>query len=187
MTEVKTKPDEYQAAKSVLITFARYGFKKTSMQDIADAAGVSRQSVYKKFGSKEQCYQWVIRTYLIDMYSRIFAALDKDELPVAHTLLKVFEIFILESVEIVNHPHGTLILDDALKAANNSDEDWPLRFRARLADYLSRHKLTSADKAQGVAFTLIYAGKGLILEGRNNDEFYREMPLIINSITTADI
>ncbi len=49
--------DEHNKAKDLMLTFAQYGFKKTSMEDIGSAVGVTRQSIYKKFGSKEKCYQ----------------------------------------------------------------------------------------------------------------------------------
>ena len=59
--------DEYRVARQVLRTFAVYGFKKTSMEDIAKAIGVSRQSVYKRFGNKKRCYAWVVDAYLGDI------------------------------------------------------------------------------------------------------------------------
>ena len=34
-------------------TFLRYGFKKTSMDDVAQAAGVSRQGLYLYFETKD--------------------------------------------------------------------------------------------------------------------------------------
>ncbi len=34
------------------------------MEEIARAVGLSRQSIYKKFGSKEACYTWALKTYM---------------------------------------------------------------------------------------------------------------------------
>ena len=47
-----TVNNDNEKAKDMLATFAQYGFKKTSMADIARAMGISRQSVYKKFDQK---------------------------------------------------------------------------------------------------------------------------------------
>lgn len=41
--------------------FLQYGFAATSMDDIADAAGVSKRTVYSNFGSKDELFAEVIR------------------------------------------------------------------------------------------------------------------------------
>ena len=41
--------------------FARYGFSKTTMSDIAAEAGVARQTVYNAFSSKEEILRAVVR------------------------------------------------------------------------------------------------------------------------------
>ena len=39
--------------------FARYGYRKASMQDIAQAAGLSKSVLFKYFGTKEELYRTV--------------------------------------------------------------------------------------------------------------------------------
>ena len=39
--------------KAAWAMFARYGFGKTTMSDIANEAGVARQTVYNAFSSKD--------------------------------------------------------------------------------------------------------------------------------------
>lgn len=177
---------EVEKAKAVLMTFAQYSFQKTSMEDIGRAAGVSRQSIYKKFGSKEKCYEWVIHTYLSNMYARIFSALEDEETPPLHTLVHCMDILIGEAVEIVSNSHGPEILNDALKASRASQEDWPLRLRARMADFLERHNLVTPHKSKGVAFALISAGKGLLLEEATRDQFLEDMTIIIKSVVRLE-
>ncbi|MEO1554752.1 MAG: helix-turn-helix domain-containing protein, partial [Pseudomonadota bacterium] len=41
--------------------FARYGYAKTTMSDIATEAGVARQTVYNAFASKEDILRAVVR------------------------------------------------------------------------------------------------------------------------------
>jgi AcrR family transcriptional regulator len=42
---------------AALPVFVRYGFRKTSMADIAHAAGISRASLYLSFSSKEELFR----------------------------------------------------------------------------------------------------------------------------------
>lgn len=169
-----------ESARDVLETFAHYGFRKTSMEDIARSVGVSRHSIYKKFGSKEVCYEWAVNTYLADMYARIFDTLDNNNLLPLHRLTTVFEIFMGEAIDLVKHAHGTEILDATLEAAHTSREDWPLRFRTRLGQFLEQSRLAPAASA----FVLISASKGLLLEEPSRAQFSEDMYRIINTIVS---
>lgn len=178
---------ETMMAKQLLLTFALNGFQKTSMQDLARSAGLSRQSMYKKFGTKEQCYQSVINIYLDNMYCQIFQILADESLAPHQGLMKVFDVFVGNAVEVISNAHGSKVLDDTLKATHSSTQDWPLRFRTRLANYLIQHKLATSENALGVAYTLISAGKGLLVEESSRDSFTKNMAFIINSITKANL
>ena len=141
------------------------------MEDIAKSAGVSRQSLYKKFGSKEACYRWTVNAHMADMYQRIFHALDDDAVPF-ETLRRVFDIFIGEAIDLVSQAHGVAFLDEAVKAAHTSDQDWPVQFRARLGDFLFRNGFVSSEEAgPKMAFVLLSAGKGLLLEASSLQNF----------------
>lgn len=47
-----------EAAMSV---FFRFGFKKASMDDIAQSAGLSRQALYLRFHNKDQLFEAALR------------------------------------------------------------------------------------------------------------------------------
>ena len=55
MTSMKDK-----IVDAAISTFIRYGARKTAMSDIADAAGVSRQTLYDQFGSKDDLVEAAI-------------------------------------------------------------------------------------------------------------------------------
>src|SRR5258708_23382447 len=50
--------DARQAAvlEAAVGVFARYGYRKTSMDEVARAAGVSRQGLYLQFANKEELF-----------------------------------------------------------------------------------------------------------------------------------
>src|SRR3546814_13154539 len=66
----------------IVATFARYGLRKTSMEDVAAALGVSRQALYLRHGSKGALIGWATQG-LID--GSLAAALARIE-PPAKTL-----------------------------------------------------------------------------------------------------
>jgi TetR/AcrR family transcriptional regulator, regulator of autoinduction and epiphytic fitness len=46
------------------LAFRDHGFENANLDDISDAAGVSKRTLYKQFGSKEQLFQVVIQQLL---------------------------------------------------------------------------------------------------------------------------
>jgi AcrR family transcriptional regulator len=53
----KAEPKSASILDAALPVFARYGFHKTTMVDIARAAGISRASLYLVFNSKEELFR----------------------------------------------------------------------------------------------------------------------------------
>ncbi len=63
-----------EAAKGL---FLRYGVKRTGMNDIADEAGISRQTLYKAFANKDAVLQATIRSLADKVVLDIEAGLEK--------------------------------------------------------------------------------------------------------------
>ena len=59
-----------------LRTFLRYGFKKTSMEDIAKAAGLTRQGLYFRFQNKDELLKCSVEKALDDSMQAVTLALD---------------------------------------------------------------------------------------------------------------
>ena len=55
--------------------FARYGFRKTSMDEVARAAGVSRQGLYLQFADKEELFRKAVEFRLNHQLSAAIIAL----------------------------------------------------------------------------------------------------------------
>src|SRR5271155_5873052 len=55
--------------------FARYGFRKTSMEEVARAAGVSRQGLYLQFANKEELFRKALEHSLSTQLNAAVAAL----------------------------------------------------------------------------------------------------------------
>jgi AcrR family transcriptional regulator len=59
--------------------FARFGFRKASMDDVARAAGVSRQGLYLVFSNKEELFRRALEHVLSNQLSAAIASLARVE------------------------------------------------------------------------------------------------------------
>jgi AcrR family transcriptional regulator len=57
--------------------FARYGYRKTSMEEVARAAGVSLQGLYLQFANKEELFRRALEHSLSNQLSAAVAALSR--------------------------------------------------------------------------------------------------------------
>jgi len=71
--------------------FLRYGFKKTSMDDIARAVGISRQALYLYFQTKESLFKTMVAHALETMRTQAREALSREDLDIEERLLDAFE------------------------------------------------------------------------------------------------
>ena len=73
--------DARQAAvlEAAVGVFARYGYRKTSMDEVARAAGVSRQGLYLQFANKEELFRKALEQSLNSQLNAAIAALSRRE------------------------------------------------------------------------------------------------------------
>lgn len=85
-TEVFDRMDVLEKAKQV---FWHKGYNGTSMQDLVDATGLNRSSIYNSFGSKMEMYQDVLKHYMKYGDEIFGAAAEKAEGPL-NTIRLIF-------------------------------------------------------------------------------------------------
>ncbi|MEU9883525.1 TetR/AcrR family transcriptional regulator [Streptomyces phaeochromogenes] len=56
--------DPERVLAAALEAFGRYGFRKTSMEDVARSAGISRQGLYLRYANKEALFRAAVRREL---------------------------------------------------------------------------------------------------------------------------
>src|ERR1700675_3509031 len=71
--------------------FLRYGFKKTSMDDVAQAAGVSRQGLYLYFDTKDFLFREALQYLVSHMISTARSVAEDGNFSLRDRLLGVFE------------------------------------------------------------------------------------------------
>jgi AcrR family transcriptional regulator len=85
--------------------FLRYGFKKTSMDDLARAAGLSRQGLYLHFDSKETLFKASVLRLVGELRVAWQAALDRQGVSVEERIIGAFHAV-----------HGMAIAEDGVGA-----------------------------------------------------------------------
>jgi AcrR family transcriptional regulator len=99
--------------------FSSYGFKRTSMEDIAGEAGISRAALYLQFRNKEEIFRGLSRALLDGALKEASLGLSNQE-SLAQALITAAEGMNLGIVEIVYaSPHGSELLDQKNRLCGN--------------------------------------------------------------------
>jgi TetR/AcrR family transcriptional regulator of autoinduction and epiphytic fitness len=85
------------AARSV---FLRYGYKRVSMNEIAEAAGVSRPALYVLFKNKEEIFVGVFMQWVYETLSAVEKEMAKVEAP-EQKLTRAFELWTVHPFEMM--------------------------------------------------------------------------------------
>lgn len=165
------------------MVFARYGLQKTSMQDIASAAGVSRQSIYKRYGSKQGAFESVLAAFLEERLSSAAKALLGPK-AFETKILDYFEQWSGQIAPIVgNTEHGAELLDSGIRFAQASERDWEGQAKGALSDFLVDQNLVrDSEQADDIAHCLSLASKGILLKVQTTEQFSREMKRVIDVV-----
>jgi AcrR family transcriptional regulator len=77
--------------ETALSVFARHGFRKTSIEDIAKAAGISRQGIYLHFENKDEIFSAAIQKALDDGLRAANRVFDDDRSTLEEKLFKALD------------------------------------------------------------------------------------------------
>jgi AcrR family transcriptional regulator len=87
---MQKSPEETRRGKlceAALSVFSRYGFRKTSMEEVAQAAHVSRQALYLHFATKEDLFRATVENALSNNVASARAVLADRSLPLEARLI----------------------------------------------------------------------------------------------------
>ncbi|UZE24782.1 TetR/AcrR family transcriptional regulator [Pseudomonas sp. B21-056] len=103
MTESNSTTRRADILDAAGMVFLRYGFKKTSMDDLARAAGLSRQGLYLHFPNKEALFEAMVVRSMGELKRNAQEALAQADVGIADRLLNAFQAM-----------HGGAVGSDAL-------------------------------------------------------------------------
>lgn len=158
--------------------FARHGFAKTSMSDIASAAGISRTSLYKHFSTKEEVFQALSQRINANVFEAVMTALKQPGTSeqrlsnVIHARVSwVYDLLHASEFgrELINEKNR-ICGGDAISAND--------RFQSVVQDILTGESKELLNAAQ-LAQLLIQSVNGILEQAKTKDEAQSNVELLI--------
>ncbi len=170
--------------KNALTVFAYYGFRKASMDDLAQALGVSRQTLYNRFKTKEAVRDWAVEGFSRHMVARAASELENDKATTAECLLQAFGRWKGDHIALLRSaPHGAEIIEIATEALKSIKNSPVAAFEQQIVRFLmKREACANKKRAQDIAHTLDMASKGLMVTAESPEAFAAGMKRIINAL-----
>lgn len=131
--------------------FLRYGFKKTSMDDLARAAGLSRQGLYLHFATKEALFKDAVLHLIATTRAAGRAALGREELALEDRLLAAFEAVHGHAVGQPGAEHMNELLETATQLVGPTVNEVEQSLAGDVAKLLRSAGVAAAWKEAGVS------------------------------------
>ena len=126
-------PKRRRVLDGAMKVFLAYGFARTTMDDIARAANVSRPALYLLFRNKSEIYRAIAAAMLSDSLVKADRALSS-RAAFGDRLMKMVEDCLISMMRTISaSPHGSEILDMKGSLAGDIAADWRRRLTERLA------------------------------------------------------
>ncbi|MFI6086248.1 TetR/AcrR family transcriptional regulator [Streptomyces sp. NPDC051217] len=155
---------------SAMVTFARFGYRKTSMEEVARTANISRPGLYFLFSSKEALFRAAVTQTLERDITAVEDVLADTGRPLPERLVEAFDQWAARYI-------GPLTRDIAVVIEDNPDllgeitRTTPRRFEKLITDAIAVEAGRKA--ASPLAQTMISASIGLKHQAASR-EFYLE-------------
>lgn len=153
--------------------FATYGFRRTSMDDIARGAGLSRTALYVYYRNKDDIFRSLTTRYVETAIMDMTAALARPDQTVEQMLMAAFQAKDGAFMEIVlGTPHGRELLDAAFSTSADLALAGEIRLTQLVADWLGRQQIAEdLGGPDAVAQTIMAALKGLKITARSLEDY----------------
>lgn len=170
---------------AALVTFARYGYKKTSMEDVARAADISRPGLYFLFTSKQNLFRAAVTQALDDDIEAAKRSLEDTERPLRDRLIEAFDLWTGRYI-------GPMAKEVAVLMETNPEllgpivTDYPERFAEMVTDAVAADLPTgSVGMAQDMARTLLSTAGGIKHEVTTREEFVARITVGVDLFMSA--
>ena len=167
---------------AALDTFARYGYRKTSMEDVARAAAISRPGLYLLFGSKQELFSAAVTHALDRSLAAVSEVLADTTRPLRDRLLDAFDQWSGRYIGAMSREVNSMAGEYA-DMLGPAVAEYPLRFAALLSAALAGSPDTAgAARSAAVAQTLISTSIGIKHEVTTREAFLERLATAIDLI-----
>lgn len=129
---------ELAVLEAAVDVFMNYGFRKTTMDDIARKAGMSRPALYNYFKNKESIFRTYVELFFNEIAETSFPELE-NATNVGDGLARYFDAaFVLPFKELLAKPHGMELAGVNKEIAGDLTEAWMKRNEQALAEWFTR-------------------------------------------------
>ncbi|SLN18954.1 TetR/AcrR family transcriptional regulator [Ruegeria meonggei] len=174
MSDLNDDPRQKAILSSAFQAFAAYGFRKTSMDDIARGAGMSRPAVYLHYKNKEAIVRKLTQLYYEEKALAVAQALEGPG-SVPETVAKAVHAQSEGIAEILASPHGLEMLDTTKSMATEIVEAGEGALTDLYANWLSKEQTNGRVRLVGdpheTAKTITVALKGIKLTASGGQDF----------------
>jgi AcrR family transcriptional regulator len=180
-------PDRRRAIlEAAFKTFVSYGFKRTTMADIADGAGISRPALYLQFKNKGDIFRAGFEMFVEELLGTMESILaDGGYLP-ERVSNAVIAGMVTPFKEFVDTPHGEELFDAKQTLAEDLGNDWFARMQGLIADAMNRAiaacdmKLPEGADTATVARLLVNGLEGIKHRTHLGEGSEQEMRLLVD-------
>ncbi|MEM7299663.1 MAG: helix-turn-helix domain-containing protein [Pseudomonadota bacterium] len=163
-------------------TFAAYGFRKTSMAEIASATGISRPALYLEFENKTDIFRALSRSMIATALQNSAAVL-KEEVPFDDRLQRAISVGLLEKHRVVSKTrHGQELLDLHADIAGDLFEDWIAGMKLQLIEAFTHNPPATGLSAEETATLMLDMILGMKYRSLSADEMEARLPQIVKLI-----
>jgi TetR/AcrR family transcriptional regulator, regulator of autoinduction and epiphytic fitness len=142
-----TQTKEEKVLTAARDVFMRYGFKRATMSDLADAAQMSRPALYLIFSSKEEVLRSLVTQIFNELLREVREGLSKHD-GVADQLTFAFEVWCVRSFEMIQaSPDAKDILESGYEFAAEITLQAFSDFENIVSDVLRPIMSSQAEKA----------------------------------------
>ena len=166
--------------------FMRFGFRKTSMDEVARAASISRQGLYLSFSTKEELFREAVLHVISNGFEAASARLDDERAPLEARLVGAFDEWTGRYVGAVGGD-ATDLHEVSKSLVGPLVAEHEARFTAAVAKLIRSSGLAAAYKSAGLgardlAETLHATARGLKGTSTSRADFVKSMTLAVRAL-----
>jgi AcrR family transcriptional regulator len=180
-------PDRRRAIlEAAFKTFVSYGFKRTTMADIADEAGISRPALYLQFKNKGDIFRAGFEMFVEELLAAMETILSGDHNLPDRVAEAVIAGMVTPFKGIVDTPHGAELFDAKQALAADLGNGWFARMQELIAAAMERAivagemKLPEGADAATVARLLVNGLEGIKNRTHLGEGSEQEMRLLVD-------